>query len=278
MILIFDTFGGLCNQFYDINCGINFCLINNIKFSFRYCSFRKDNLVSWRNEPFDKLFDTEFLNKYKPLYVDFKNISLTKDNTCNYVNTVNSNILINDKDDILTKLSSFNKEFVILRQFYGTYKFKKIIDNVNNFIIPSKRLLDKYLEIKNNILQVDKQYNFIHYRYESDFTRYFKLDNTEPLVDLIERLKLRFKNPSLKIYIATTNIENLIDLNKIDVKNTILTKNEHEHELTEYNFEEKAFIDYMFGKNAEEVFGHKLSSFSFILNHLKKTNNYYNVT
>ena len=31
MIIIFDTFGGLCNQFYDINCGINFCIINNIK-------------------------------------------------------------------------------------------------------------------------------------------------------------------------------------------------------------------------------------------------------
>jgi hypothetical protein len=276
MILIFDTFGGLCNQFYDINCGINFCLINNIKFSFRYCSFRNDNLVSWRNEPFDKLFDTEFLNKYKPLYIPIRDIILNKENTYNYANTVNSNKIINDEDDILTKLIRFNKEYVILRQFYGTYKFKKIIDNVNNFIIPSNKLLDKYVEIKNNILQMDKQYNFIHYRYESDFTWHFKLVNTESLGDLIERLKLRFKNPSLKIYIATTNIENLIDLNNIDVKNTILTKNEDE--LTQYNFEEKAFIDYMFGKNSEEVFGHKLSSFSFILNQLKKTNNYYNVT
>ena len=35
-IIIFDTFCGLCNQFYDIQKGINFCLKNNIKFTFRY--------------------------------------------------------------------------------------------------------------------------------------------------------------------------------------------------------------------------------------------------
>jgi hypothetical protein len=142
--------------------------------------------------------------------------------------------------------------------------------------MPSKRLFDKYVEIKNKLLNTDEQYNFIHYRYEHDFTRYFNLANVETLRDLIDRLKTRFKNPSLKIYIATTNIQNLIDLKDIDVKNTIITKDEGEGELTEYNFEEKAFIDYMIGKNSIEVFGHNLSSFSFILNHLKKTNNYYN--
>jgi hypothetical protein len=275
MILIFDTYGGLCNQIYDINCGINFCLINNIKFSFRYCSFRNDNLVSWQNEPFSKLFCTEFLNKYQTLYIDFKEITLTKENTYNYDNTLKSNKLINSDDDILIQLISFNKEYVILQQFFATYKFRKIIESIDNFIIPSKRLLDKYMEIKNNKLLIDKQYNFIHYRYESDFTGHFKLNNVEPLQDLIERLKTKFKNPSLKIYIATTNIETLIDLNDIDVKNSIVTKNEDE--LTEYNFEEKAFIDYMIGKNALEVYGHKLSSFSCMLNNLKKTRNYYNI-
>jgi len=45
-IIIFDTYGGLCNQFYDIQNSINFCLKNNIKFTFRYASFRNDNLVS----------------------------------------------------------------------------------------------------------------------------------------------------------------------------------------------------------------------------------------
>ena len=164
MILIFDTFGGLCNQFYDINCGINFCLVNSIKFSFRFCSFRNDNLVSWRNETFDKLFCTTFLNKYQSLYIPIEDITMTKDNTYNYENTVNSNKIINDEDDIVTKLISFNKEYVILRQFYFIYKFKKIVDNVNNYIMPSKKLMDKYVEIKNKLLEVDEQYNFIHYR------------------------------------------------------------------------------------------------------------------
>jgi hypothetical protein len=274
MIVIFDTFGGLCNQFYDIICGINFCLINNIRFSFRYCSFRNNNLVSWRNEPFEKLFCTDFLKKYQTLYIPIGDILLTKENTYNYENTLNSIELINNEDDTLTKLISFNKEYVILRQFFCTYKFKKIIDNVNNYIMPSKRLFDKYVEIKNKLLRVGEQYNFIHYRYEHDFTRYFNLTKVETLLDLIDRLKTGFKNPSLKIYIATTNIQNLIDLNDIDVKKTVITKDEGE--LTEYNFEEKAFIDYMIGKNAVEVYGHKLSSFSCMLNHLKKTNNYYN--
>ena len=40
--------------------------------------------------------------------------------------------------------------------------------------------------------------------------------------------------------------------------------------------EEKAFIDYMFGYDSVEVFGHNKSSFSVILNNLKNTNNFYN--
>jgi len=274
MILIFDAHGGLCNQFYDINCGINFCLINNIKFSFRYCSLRNDNLISWTYEPFEKLFCTDFLNKYKSLYIPIENITLTEDNTYNYENTVNSIKLISKTDDILAKLISFNKEHIILRQFYSTYMLRKIIDNVFNVIVPSKRLLNKYEEIKNNLLQVGEQYNFIHYRYESDFTRYFKLYNIETLSELIKRIKSRFKNPDLKIYIATTNIQNLIDLNDADIKNTILTKNEDE--LNDYNFEEKAFIDYIIGLNAAEIFGHKLSAFSCMINNIKGTRNFFN--
>jgi hypothetical protein len=50
MLLIFDTKGGLCNQFYDIMNGINFCLKYNIFFTFRYCSFRNEDLKSWTNQ------------------------------------------------------------------------------------------------------------------------------------------------------------------------------------------------------------------------------------
>ena len=64
MILIFDTCGGLCNQMYDIVNGINFCLKYNIYFTFRYCDFRNDNLVSWTEQPFEKLFDVNLFNEY----------------------------------------------------------------------------------------------------------------------------------------------------------------------------------------------------------------------
>ena len=40
MFLIFDTYAGLCNQMYDINAAINFCMINNIEFTFRYAALR----------------------------------------------------------------------------------------------------------------------------------------------------------------------------------------------------------------------------------------------
>ena len=53
------------------------------------------------------------------------------------------------------------------------------------------------------------------------------------------------------------------------------TCKEYIDELKDYNFEELAFVDYMFGLHSNEVFGHKKSSFSNMLNHLKKTSNYY---
>ena len=41
------------------------------------------------------------------------------------------------------------------------------------------------------------------------------------------------------------------------------------------NFEELAFIDFMIGKNAMQVYGHKNSSFSVLLNAAHNSNNYY---
>ena len=60
----------------------------------------------------------------------------------------------------------------------------------------------------------------------------------------------KFKNPNLKIYIATSNIKNVIN-KESKCYDKILTKNEDE--LTDYNFEELAFIDYMFGLHSNEV-------------------------
>ena len=81
----------------------------------------------------------------------------------------------------------------------------------------------------------------------------------------------------MKIYIATTNLKKLLKEGNIfekELKDVILYKNEDS--LENWNFEEKAFIDYMIGLNSLEVLGHHNSSFSVMLNNLKGTNNYYN--
>ena len=45
--------------------------------------------------------------------------------------------------------------------------------------------------------------------------------------------------------------------------------------LMDLNFEQRAFIDYMFGLNSVECIGHNKSSFSHMINYIKQTNNYY---
>ena len=269
MIIIIETFGGLCNQFYDINCTVNFCIINNIKFSFRYCSFRNKNLTSWYNEPFEKLFDIPYINNHK-LYVDYNTLHLTNKNTYNLEGKLANKLFT---QNYINEINNINNEFIILKQFWSVYAFKQIVINLNSYILPSKRIIDIYDRIRNQIINNKEQYNFIHYRYENDFVNHFKCEISD-LKTLILNIKHKFKNHNLKIYIATSNIKQLIDLNDPELCNIILTKNEEE--LGEYNFEELGFIDYMFGLNSNEVYGHNKSSFSCMLNHLKNTSNYYN--
>ena len=45
--------------------------------------------------------------------------------------------------------------------------------------------------------------------------------------------------------------------------------------IIDLNYEQHAFIDYMFGLNSVECYGHKNSSFSCMINSIKQTNNYY---
>ena len=269
MIIIFDTNSGLCNQFYDIFNGINFCLINNIQFTFRYCAFRNDSLCNWFKTSFEELFDIKFLNNYE-LYINYNDIKdkITNDNCYNCNDDLLAYKVFKD-DNILDQLIKLNKDYVVLKQFWSLYKFKNIIDNtINTHILPSNDIMKKYIEIKNNIIG-DEPYNFIHYRYEIDFTQYFKI-NIESLDILIDKIK--FKNNNLKIFIATSNIKNLIDLNNCKYKNLIY---KNDDTLLSLNFEQRAFIDYMFGLNSVECFGHSKSSFSVMINYIKQTKNYY---
>jgi hypothetical protein len=271
MILIFDIYGGLCNQFLDIHYCINFCLNYNIYFTFRYCAFRNDDLISWTDTPFEELFDLGFLNKYE-LYINYYSIKdkLTTENCYNLndkifayatkFNTTNNNAF--------EQLIDLNKDYVVLKQFGGLnhrYYMCKDRDIVRQ-LQPSRDIMNKYIEIKNKIIG-DEPYNFIHYRYEKDFTDAYKINNIQSLDSLVENIK--FKNNNLKIFIACSgDINKLIDLNKYT---NLIYKNDD----VNLNFEQKAFIDYMFGLNSVECYGNRQSSFSATLNNMKHTNNYY---
>jgi hypothetical protein len=267
MIIIFDTAGGLCNQFYDIVNGINFCLKNNIQFTYRYCSFRNDNLCSWYPTSFENLFNINFLTNYE-LYINYNNIM----NEITNENCISRSCLdFEDEDEnILDQLIKLNKDYVCFYLFWPLYRnTQNFIDNtIHTKIIPSNDIMKKYIEIKNNIIG-DEPYNYIHYRYEIDFTTYFNIE-VESLNILIEKIK--FKNNNLKIFIATSNIKDLIDLNNSKYKNLIYKNDDI---LLDLNFEQRAFIDYMFGLNSVECFGHSKSSFSITINSIKQTNNYY---
>ena len=166
---------------------------------------------------------------------------------------------------------NINKEFIVLKQFWAVYKFKEIITSMDTHILPSNRLMDIYNQLKQNIIHNNEPYNFLHYRYEHDFTNHFNL-KIEDLKTIILRIKNNYKNPNLKIYIATNNIKNLININDPELSDIIF---KNDDEINDYNYEEKAFIDYMIGLHSVEVYGHNNSSFSHMLNNLKNTNNYY---
>ena len=103
---------------------------------------------------FNELFDTNFLNKYK-LYIPFENIK----NQLNETNTFNLNIdqraiLIFNNKNITLQLNKINKKYIVLKQFWSIFNFSNvIIPDIYNKIIPCKKLIEKYNEIKKKIIK-----------------------------------------------------------------------------------------------------------------------------
>lgn len=280
MILIFDTNMGLCNQIFDIQCAINFCNVNNYYFTFRYCSLRdKKNLKLFYNQPFSKLFDDRLFKHYKN-YVDYKNIhnKIKSHNTFNFKG--NRCIeLFSDEYDLNNQLNNLKKEFVILPQFFSICDFSNQLKKYYIKIKPNPSLLLIFFNLKKNLLP-DK-YNYIHFRYENDFTSFFNINYTISIDSLLNRLN--FKNNKLKIYIACSNIKNLsktllLSNDVYSYKNIIFKDDQFEKYKMDYlNFEERAFIDFLIGVYSQEVYGHSKSSFSSLLNLFKNSNNYYDI-
>ena len=269
IILIFDTYGGLCNQMYDIHHAINFCIIYNVHFSFRYSSLReKHDLTQWYNIPFNQLFDDKFIET--KLYIPIEEIKLNEKNTFHlHVNERAINWLDKDRP-LLPQFYKLNKQHIILRQFWSICPQLNDIINVYEIIKPSKQLQHLFDNITSSLPEI---YNFLHYRYEEDFISHFKIENHPKLCFLIENVKFKEKHP---IYVAAYQLNQIPEkyLSKpIDSFSNIVYKN---HDTYNMNFEELAFIDFLIGKNARQVYGHSNSSFSWLLNASHNTNFYYN--
>lgn len=280
MILIFDTSMGLCNQIFDIQSAINFCNMNDYYFSFRNCSLRnKNNIKLFYNEPFSKLFDDKLFKQYKN-YITYDTIKkkVNHKNTFNFENK-RSIELFSNENELINFLKTMKQEFIILPQFFSICDFSKQKNRYYIKIKPNKNLLSIFLNLKKNLLP--ERYNYIHFRYESDFTSFFNLNYQISIDSLLNRLK--FKNKDLKIYIACSNIKSLsktlLLTNDIySYKNIIFKDDQFEkYKMNYLNFEERAFIDFLIGVYSQEIYGHSKSSFSGLLNFFKNTNNYYDI-
>lgn len=267
MILIFDTWDGLCNQIMDIVFGVNFAVNNNIKFCFRYAAFRdKIQNNRWYKVEFTKLFDTNIFKQFKQ-YIDFKDIEKDHiNNVYNYDGISCWNFLDKTKH-LIDQLNNINNKYIVLSKFRSIYSINDIYHLWDN-IMPSENIMNIYYKIKNKLFTNNEKYNFIHYRYENDFTSYFNVE----IKNINEILGVNFKN-NYRIFIAGSNISEIVNKYNVDTTNLIY-KNDNDELLSNLNYEQKAFVDFMFGKNSEEVYGTKLSSFSCFLNNLKKTNNF----
>uniref|UniRef100_A0A6C0I029 Polysaccharide pyruvyl transferase domain-containing protein n=1 Tax=viral metagenome TaxID=1070528 RepID=A0A6C0I029_9ZZZZ len=287
-ILIFDAIGGLSDQKKNIISAIQFCNKHNFKFTFNQSTCRpKENPTIYRKYDIDNLFDINVFSIYDNFinYNEIKN-KINDNNTYDFFtdkingklyNSDYKNYLNDIKNNICNIISNCEKEYIIIGGgcwSYIDYKYNEYM--IHDFIQPSKKIMDKYNEINEKINC--SEYNFIHYRYEKDWENFLLKQNKPficPLLDtLIKNIPFKKKMP---IYICTSCIETLYDkklmLKPLSEYSNILYKNEKD--FADFNYDECGYVDYLIGKNAEEIYGFSHSGFSKNLNNLKKTNNYY---
>ena len=270
-ILIFDTFGGLCNQIMDIKAMVSFALHYGLRFSFRNCAFRNANLVSWTPVPFSKLFDEDgFIGI--PGYQNFVDITLPKTGVWN-AEGASVTKLLGGGFELPEIIKSH--EYVVLKHYWPI--FDPSISRVPISVIPSAEVLNCYNMIKESFPEL---YNFLHYRYEVDFTKHFgrhhPLSKFPFLKDILK--ENRFKRPELPIYLGTSRAVELgephLETHISLMPNLFYTD---ELLLRDLNYEAAAYVDYLVGLNSVEVLGHSLSSFSQALNREKGTRNFYDI-
>lgn len=282
MILIFDTWNGLCNQILDIQCSIYFANKYNFQFTFRNCSFRKDDLKTFYPTKFNLLFDIQPFIKFKN-FIIFENIQMNIKND-NIYNQEGLSIISKVKTEselleLIDNQKNNNIQYFVIKQLFPICDFSIQKNKFYNKIKPAPNLFSIYLHFKEKYLP--KKYNFIHYRYENDFTEFFNINYVISIDSLIQHQK--FKNKKLNIYIASSNLKKLSKTlyltNDIYDYDNIIFKDDYidQHNLTHLNFEQKAFIDFLIGLSSCEVIGHTKSSFSKLLHLYKQTKLFYDI-
>lgn len=264
MIILFETYAGLCNQMFDILSGVYFMKDSKYQYSFRCASFRMKNLVRFYNVPFLSLFSEEpFLSEENYISYSLLREKINRRNTFNFDGK--RAIQLWKPETFKKELNELSKkyEFIVIKQFWPLHLVSFQNSDILRWVKPNRKLLETYFILRNK-LQIPNEYIFLHYRYERDFIKFFEVI-VPNLNDLIKKI-----NPDKKpIYIASTNIDELLEKKE----DYIFYKNEKE--LSTLNFEEKAMIDFLFGLDSSIIYGNQKSSFSNVLNDIKGTNNYY---
>jgi len=272
-VLVLDAHGGLCNQMMDIDSLVKFATLNGFKFAFQHCSHRNQNLTSWKPAPFSMLFDEEYLQEL-PGYLSCCEILFKGRKTWNSERKRLVE-LIKNSDELIN--IAMNYDYLFIKQGWPVLGFPNIGVDLKQRIKPSQSILTKYKTLR---LNLPEKYNFLHYRYEHDFISYYSAEspeNTFPILQEILDANL-FSNTDIPIYIAASGLDTLPKSHlKEDItqhKNILFT---NEKKIDDFNFEASAYLDFLIGERAVEVFGHSKSSFSNRLNDIKDSRNFYDL-
>jgi hypothetical protein len=273
-VLVLDAYGGLCNQMMDIDSLVKFATQNSFQFAFQHCSLRDPSLTSWSSAPFGTLFNEENLQEL-PGYLSCRELLLKGGKTWNSEGKRLVQLIKNSKEVIEIAM---NYDCLFIKQGWPVLEFPDVGLDLTQRIKPSLHILTEYAKLR---LNLPEKYNFLHYRYEHDFISYFsneKPDTSFPVLQKILDAHL-FSNTEIPLYIAASGLANLPKSHlKEDItkqKNILFTD---EKKIKGFNFEASAYLDFLIGEQAVEVFGHSRSSFSHRLNNLKNSSNYYDLS
>ena len=188
IILIIDLYGGLVNQIHNINNTIKFCLLYNYYFSFRYCSFRNNNLISWNNVEFNNLFNENcYINIDN--YIKYELLDSNENNTYNYNSVIFTNKIIDININPKNCFDKYNKKYIVLKYpcMLGIYNLNYNYSEYG-ICLSNNKIKLKFENIIEQLFNKNEEYNFIHYRYEIDFIKAYNIEI--PNINIILILKI----------------------------------------------------------------------------------------